>query len=99
MDKKYLPIGSVVMLKEGRKNLMITGFCMIDKNDNDKMYDYCGCLHPEGLLDTEKVALFNHEQIEKVWYLGYKNEEEILFKEKLIKYVNENNIAKEEEKK
>ena len=51
--KKYLPIGTVVLLKGGQKRLMITGFCSIPKEDKTKIYDYTGCLYPEGVLNSE----------------------------------------------
>lgn len=41
--KKYLPIGTVVMLKGGKKRIMITGFCCVNEEKNNKIYDYCGC--------------------------------------------------------
>lgn len=88
MSNKFLPIGSVVLLKGATKKLMITGFCMADKNNNQQKYDYCGCLFPEGIMDTDKMALFNHQQIDKIFYLGYSNEEEIKFKNTLIAVLN-----------
>lgn len=83
-NEKFLPIGSVVMLKEGKKRLMITGFVSIGKNeDNQKVYDYTGCIYPEGFLSSDKVCLFNHDQIEKVYFKGFVDDEEIKFKERL----------------
>ena len=38
--EKYLPIGSIVLLNEGTKRLMITGFCIIPDEDNSKMFDF-----------------------------------------------------------
>ena len=79
MNTKFLPIGTVVSLKGANKKLMITGFCMYNKKNNNQMYDYCGCLFPEGIINTEKISLFNHEQIERIYYLGLQNDEEIIF--------------------
>lgn len=46
--KDLLPIGSVVTLKEGTKKLMIIG--RLQQNVNtQKIYDYAGCLWPEGI--------------------------------------------------
>ena len=45
--EKYLPIGTVVMLKGGEKRAMITGFCSVSEDDPEKIYDYNGCLYPE----------------------------------------------------
>lgn len=88
---KYLPIGTVVMLKGGKKRAMITGFCAIAGEDKTKMFDYSGCLYPEGFISSSQTLLFNHEQLEKIYYLGLVDEEEKLFKQRLkdmIKKIN-----------
>ncbi len=82
-NEKYLPIGTVVLLKNAQKRMMITGFCCADEENPDKMYDYTGCLYPEGLISSDNNLLFDHEQIDKIFALGFKDEEEIEFKEKL----------------
>ena len=81
--KKYLPIGSVVLLKDAKKRVMITGFCIQAKEKADKRFDYIACLYPEGVIDTEKNLLFDHENIEKIYAIGYSDDEEKTFKEKL----------------
>lgn len=81
--EKYLPIGSVVMLKNGTKRLMVTGYGIVPNDDETKIYDYCGCLFPEGVLDTEEVAVFNHDQIEKIYCIGFKDEEQEKFMQEL----------------
>ena len=83
VGEKFLPIGTVVMLKGGKKRAMITGFCSIPKEDTNKVYDYSGCIYPEGFISSDVVCLFNHEQIEKVYFKGFVDEEEIEFKSKL----------------
>lgn len=84
IEEKYLPIGTVVMLKGGRKRAMITGFCAMEDNHKDKVWDYSGCMYPEGFISSDQTCLFNHEQIEKVYHLGLSNdEEEKEFKKKL----------------
>lgn len=82
-NKKYLPIGTVVMLKNGKKRVMITGFCSSDIENKERIYDYNGCLYPEGYLSPNQVFLFDHEQIDKIYYLGYSDEEEMSFKIRL----------------
>ena len=37
MRDKYLPIGSVVLLKGGTKKVMITGFCSIAEENQEKI--------------------------------------------------------------
>ena len=81
---RFLPIGTVVLLKGGKKRLMITGFCSVDEAKKDKAYDYTGCLYPEGIISSKQMALFNHSQIEKIYFLGYSDQEEKQFKQKLV---------------
>ena len=73
--EKYLPIGSVVLLKDAKKRVMITGFAAKGKETGDKMFDYMGCLYPEGIISSEQNLLFNHEQIDKIFYIGYSDNE------------------------
>ncbi len=80
---RFLPLGTVVLLKGAKKRLMITGFCSFDEEKKDKMYDYTGCLYPEGIITSKQMALFDHSQIEKIFYLGLRDNEEIEFKKKL----------------
>lgn len=81
--EKYLPIGSVVILKEGKKRLMITGYASFDMEKKDKIYDYIGCLYPEGVISTSKNLLFDHNSIERIYCLGYSDEEQKQFVEKI----------------
>lgn len=80
---KLFPIGTVVTLKNETKKIMITGFYVSTKSDPKNIHDYSGCLYPEGLITSEQNLLFEHDQIDKVYYMGYSNEEEIEFKVKL----------------
>ena len=62
---KFLPAGSVVLLEGATKRLMITGFCtMAAEEAEGVMYDYSGCMYPEGMISSDQNALFNHDQIE-----------------------------------
>ena len=85
ITEKYLPIGTVVLLKGGEKRVMIVGFCAVAENDKEKVWDYSGCIYPEGLLTSTQALLFNHEQIEKIYHLGLIDEDEIRFKAGLNK--------------
>jgi hypothetical protein len=87
--EKYLPIGSVVMLKGGTKRIMITGFCCVGETKEEKVYDYCGCLFPEGYVTSNNTLLFDHEQIAEIHHIGLHDEEEKQFKEKLNQYLQE----------
>ena len=74
MEEKYLPIGTVVMLKEGKKEIMITGYLPIPNGQEKIMYDYSACLYPEGIISSDQVIVFNHDQIDKVYYKGFESE-------------------------
>ncbi len=87
MREKYLPIGTVVLLKGGKKRAMITGFCSIAQENQEKIYDYSGCVYPEGYLSSNQVCLFDHDQIDKIFFLGFEDDEERVFKDKLNKIV------------
>ena len=79
----YLPIGSVVLLKGGTKRVMVNGFQTSDTSKPDKIYDYSGVLYPEGSLSSEQTLLFDHSQIDRVYFEGYKDDEYFSFMERL----------------
>ena len=81
---KYLPVGSVVLLKNGTKRVMINGFCVIDGDQPNKIYDYSAVLFPEGNISSTQTLLFDHEQIERIDHIGLDDEEEKAFKEQLV---------------
>ncbi len=89
VQEKYLPVGTVVLLKEGTKRVMITGFCTMEEGKTDTIYDYCGCLYPEGFISMDKNLLFNHDQIARVDHMGLVDDEEKAFKEKLNEMVKQ----------
>ena len=46
-------------------------------------------MYPEGILSLKQTILFNHEQIDKIYYIGLIDEEEENFKEDLKKMITE----------
>lgn len=79
--KKYLPLGSVVTLKDAEKKIMIIGRSQICKGVR---YDYSGCLFPEGYLGKDSLYVFNNKDVEVLYYVGMQNEEEFLFRKALV---------------
>jgi hypothetical protein len=80
MEEKYLPIGTVVLLKNATKPVMITGYLPISSDPlNTTMYDYSSCMFPEGILSSDQNTAFNHEQIDRIMYMGLKNETSFKF--------------------
>jgi len=84
-----LPIGSVVMLKNAMKKLMIIGILQKDRENPDKDYDYIGVLYPEGYLTKNAMFLFNHDDIVDIEFTGYNNEERAAFVSKVQEYLSE----------
>lgn len=84
--RELLPIGSVVILKNGKKKVMIFGVKQTDVS-TDKEYDYISVLYPEGNMGEEAGQfLFNHEDIEEVYFRGYEDDEREAFIENLAQY-------------
>ena len=75
-----LAIGSVVLLKESSKRLMIYGR-MQRELDGERVWDYIACLYPEGNINPDHSFLFDHDQIENIYFLGFQDEEEIKFQQ------------------
>ena len=79
MKRNLLPIGSVVRLRDGNKRLMVCGRVQTDVATG-KTYDYSACLYPEGMINSEEMYLFDNENIETLFFIGFKDEEEIAFR-------------------
>jgi len=94
--KEYLPVGSVVLLNKGTKPVVIIGYKVSSQNkkivkdnleiDSDKVFDYCALLYPEGILSSDMMLMFNHEDIKEVLFKGYETEES----KRLSDYINNN---------
>lgn len=90
-----LPIGSVVLVGDSTKKVMIIGVCQ--KSSDGRIFDYSGVVYPEGFLDPQKMFLFNNDQITQVAALGYQDAEQLAFKEKVdVAIVNLRNSQKGE---
>ena len=84
MYKDLLPIGSVVLLKEGKKRVMICSRVQT-RAGSDTIYDYAACLWPEGLIDSSHFYLFNHEDIHYLYHIGLQDMQEFNFRYELEK--------------
>ena len=71
---ELLPIGTVVLLKDAQKKLMIFGVGQTNETDNID-YDYIGVMYPEGNMGEGTQFLLNHGDIAKICYRGYEDEE------------------------
>ena len=89
MLEYLLPIGTVVRLEGGKKKLMIFGVKQT-REDTDETYDYLGVLYPEGNVGAEYQILFNHDQIEEIYFRGYETDERNKFIERLEQILQNN---------
>ena len=92
---KFLPIGSIVVLKGGIQKLMIVSRAINVKTaEGDKYFDYGGCIYPIGLIN-DKVAYFKKEDIFKVVFEGYSDADNELMVENInISIKEKNNMEK-----
>lgn len=75
---EFLPIGTIITLKNGNKRIMICGRLQ-EREDDHKIFDYVACLYPEGILAPDELFLFNNEDIDQVHYIGMQDAEEFQF--------------------
>lgn len=76
--EELLPIGSVIWLKEAKKALMIFGVKQSNMETGEE-FDYIGVLYPEGNMGTESQFLFQHEDIDRVVFRGFEDEQRTEF--------------------
>ncbi len=86
--RELLPIGSVVMLKDGQKRVMIFGVRQTDTTTGIE-YDYISVFYPEGNMGEAGQFLFNHSDIDEVYFRGCEDEEREAFIESLAKFYDE----------
>ncbi len=80
MEKSLLPIGSVVLLKGGKKRLMICGRIQTDVATGI-MYDYSACYYPDGILNSKELFMFNNDNIKRLFFIGFQDGEELAFRQ------------------
>jgi len=88
MYEKLLPLGSVVLLKGANKRVMVIGRVETAR-DEDRVYDYAGCLYPEGLLDSESVYFFDQDDISILYFVGFQDLEELRFRAEVLGTLDE----------
>ena len=76
---EFLPLGSIVILKNGGRKIMVIGRGSLYNNEGTIGYfEYSGCLYPLGQTD-QQTLFFNSEDIEQVIFTGYMDSEEMEF--------------------
>lgn len=86
MKKSFLPIGSVVTLKNSAKRVMIIGRMQTEVK-SEKTFDYSACLYPEGIINPNELYLFNNEDINILYFVGFQDPEEFQFRKKITELI------------
>lgn len=96
MKNNILPLGTVVTLKNGDSSelMIISRASIVGESGEQVYYDYGSVLIPQGMLQPEAVYFFNKENVEKVVYRGYENDDEKKFAENYDDMVNQADITK-----
>ena len=108
MYENLLPVGSVVLLKGGNKKIMIIGRIQARAGE-DKIYDYAATYYPEGMVAPDSVFFFDRDAIDRYYFIGYQDEDELSFRTEVLGSLGELKVengqivpvaseAKEEEK-
>ena len=80
--ERILPIGSIVITKEGNIPLMIVSRgALFEQNGELGYFDYSAIPYPMGMTEEQDFAFFNREDIENIIYFGYVNSDEQIFAE------------------
>ena len=83
-----LPNGSIVKLSSGERYLMICGRVVVS-DGSDRIYDYTGCLYPEGLSQPDGMYFFDRDAIERILFIGFQDEEELAYLEEVLEQLGE----------
>lgn len=90
---ELLPVGSVVILKNAVKPILIYGRKQTNIETGIE-YDYLACLYPEGFVSQEYTYLFNHNTIGTILFTGYIDDSEKKLLDRLKAYY----IGKEQQR-
>lgn len=94
MLEQVLPVGSVVLLEDAVKRIMVLGYQQSPTESFERIYDYIGCTYPEGFIGAEELIMFDHSQIEHIFAIGLQNEEQLAFRADLERELDRLNLRK-----
>lgn len=94
-DEQILPIGTVIITKEGNIPLMIVSrAALFEKDGKIGYFDYSAVPYPTGITNGEEFAFFNREDIESIIFFGYVNSDEQIFAENYDELVKKSGYDK-----
>ncbi len=70
MDRKRLPVGSIVTVRKEEGLFMIIGY--ESEAENHDKYDYCLVEYPFGYKGNENILFLNKDYIKEVRFEGFK---------------------------
>lgn len=77
--RRLLPLGSIISFNaDGKEKIMIVAR-LIRKAGDKAVLDYCGCKYPLGIQSEKDLFMFNHSDIKRLLFIGFQDEEEIVF--------------------
>lgn len=83
----YLPTGSIVILRGGKRKVMIAGRGMMAEAEGKTWYfDYAAVPYPEGVRGDRFIYL-NHSWIDRVIFTGYHDDEDTIVDLRLREYL------------
>lgn len=95
----FLPLGSVVVIKGSIKKFMIVSRALnVNVGDTVKFFDYGGCFFPEGLMG-DKLMYFQHEDIMKLVFKGYDDDDNKMMIENINNVLAESSFERADVKK
>ena len=97
MEKVLLPNGSVVLLKNAEKRLMICGWYPVTEDGLE--FDYLSHPYPEGYIDEDSTLLFNHKEIERIDFIGFVDAEYQIFASDVAKEIKKQDFFNNEKNK
>lgn len=89
--KKLFTVGSVVKLKNVSQRVMIVGH-MQQELGRDRVWDYAAVPFPEGVLQSDKFILFDHDNIELLYFIGLQDTESIEYMRNVFEVVNKEEL-------
>lgn len=84
---RFLPIGSVIVLKKSNESIMIVGYGVRVEKEKTT-YDYAGCYMPVGCTDPKSAVYFNQTDIKTILFIGYQSHQSIMVQNKLAEINN-----------
>ena len=82
-------LGTIVTLNNGTQKIMIiTRNVVTIINEEELLFDYGSCVYPTG-IDPEKMYYFNEEDIDRVIFNGFSDEDDQIYQLQMKKGLRE----------